>query len=76
MTHLPKLTRDDLVFEVMADGKSHTLAELSKKTGFPEASVSAALRAFRRLDFTLTKGYDQVGRVWQYRLEVRDGKPT
>jgi hypothetical protein len=36
------------VFGAMSDGMWHTLAELSQRTGDPEASISARLRDFRR----------------------------
>jgi hypothetical protein len=39
------------VFDVMADGKWHSLSEISKITGHPEASVSARLRDFRKQRF-------------------------
>lgn len=39
------------VLAVMQDGQEHTLAELAKKTGDPEASVSARLRDLRKPRF-------------------------
>ena len=39
------------VFAVMADGREHTLVELSEKTGGSEAAVSARLRDFRKERF-------------------------
>jgi hypothetical protein len=39
------------VRDLMADGKHRTLADISKATGFPEASVSARLRDLRKLKF-------------------------
>jgi len=41
----------DRVFAVMSDGQPHTLAEISKRTGDGEASVSARLRDMRRVKF-------------------------
>lgn len=37
------------VWEVVKDGKFHTLAEISARTGDPEASVSARLRDLRNM---------------------------
>ena len=36
------------VVELMADGKSRTLQEIARETGFPEASISARLRDIRK----------------------------
>ena len=41
----------DRVFNLMIDGKKRTLAQISKATGDPEASVSAQLRNFRKKKF-------------------------
>ena len=40
-----------LVWNFMSDGQWHTLAEISRATGAPEASVSARLRDFRKVRF-------------------------
>lgn len=58
------------VFNVMADGRWHTLSDISGKTNHPEASVSARLRDLRKPKFggftverqALSKG------LWQYRM--------
>lgn len=58
------------VFNFMSDGRWHTLADISNKTGHPEASVSARLRDLRKPKFgsfiverrALSKG------LWQYRM--------
>jgi len=39
------------VRKVVMDGDWHTLAEISERTGDPEASVSARLRDFRKPKF-------------------------
>jgi hypothetical protein len=39
------------VLAVLRDGRWHTLAEISRLTGYPEASVSARIRDFRKADF-------------------------
>jgi len=44
-------TRSQAVLEVMADNQWHTLAEISERTGYPEASVSSQLRDFRKPHF-------------------------
>ncbi len=41
------MKRSDAVFTVMQDELLHTLSDISAKTGFSEASVSAQLREFR-----------------------------
>lgn len=46
-----KITRTSAVLKAMTDGRWHTLAELRKKTGYPEASISAQLRDFRKPQF-------------------------
>jgi hypothetical protein len=56
-TYEPPLDADRLgaqakaVFDLMADGRWRTLAEISEATGCPEASVSARLRDFRKDKF-------------------------
>lgn len=42
-----KNTRYTLVLKFMQDGNWHTLRQISKHCGYPEASVSAQLREFR-----------------------------
>ena len=60
------------VATVLLDAEWHTLAELAAETGFPEASISARIRDFRKAQF----GRHQVERrrrtagQWEYRLEV------
>lgn len=39
------------VWNFMSDGRYHTLAEISRATGAPEASCSARLRDFRKVKF-------------------------
>lgn len=39
------------VFDVMSDGKWHTLAEIAQATHCPESSVSARLRDLRKEQF-------------------------
>ena len=38
----------DVVLELMNDGKYRTLREIAQATGYPEASISARLRGFRK----------------------------
>jgi len=44
-------TRYQSVWRVMADGQWHTLREISEKSGYSEASVSAQLRDYRKPQF-------------------------
>ena len=67
--HIP--TREELTFEVLSDGRWHTLKELAEKTGFPEASVSCSIRTLRKPDygrFSIEKEYDATNRVYLYRM--------
>lgn len=41
----------DRVWNVMRDGGWYTLAEISKRTGDPEASISARIRDFKKERF-------------------------
>lgn len=62
-----------LVFDVMRDGGWYTLAELSARTGQPEASVSARTRDFRKARFgshTVERRRRSAG-TFEYRLTVR-----
>ena len=40
-----------LVWNFMSDGRYHTLAEISRATGAPEASASARLRDYKKMKF-------------------------
>lgn len=60
------------VFTLMQDRVWRTLAEIAMATGYPEASISARLRDFRKKKF----GASEVDRrrrsvsQWEYRLTV------
>lgn len=59
------------VFGVVRDGTWHTLEEIAKRTGDPEASVSARLRDFRKPKFgglEVERRYLADG-LWMYRLK-------
>lgn len=43
------LTQAEKIWHFMLDKRWHTLKEIEQATGSPQASASAALRAFRRL---------------------------
>ena len=63
------------VWRVMTDRKWHTLADIAKRTGHPEASVSARLRDFRKRRFGGHIVHAQRvphgrGARWLYRLVV------
>jgi len=66
------------VFTVMRDRQWRTLREISNATGYPEASVSARLRDFRKPKFgghvVEDRRRDEAHRgVWEYRLTVVTG---
>jgi len=66
------------VFVLMRDGRWRTLRELSAATGYPEASVSARLRDFRKPKFgghevDDRRRHDPARGVWEYRLTVAGG---
>lgn len=64
------------VFREMSDGKWHTLIDLADATGYPEASISARLRDFRKPKFgahTVEREY-LGGGLWMYRLN--DPRPV
>lgn len=56
-TYIPSLDQERLttqlntVFKLMSDGRWRTLAQIKKKTHFPEASISARLRDLRKVKF-------------------------
>ena len=61
------------VWSVMTDRKWHTLSEIAKRTGHPEASVSARLRDFRKKRFgkhIVEAQRAPNGAQWIYRLVV------
>ena len=55
------------VFEIMLDGQWHSLAELSEKTGAPQASVSARLRQIRSIGNVVERKHVTRG-LFLYRL--------
>ncbi len=60
------------IWEIVKDGQWHTLSDLSKKTGDPEASISAQLRHLRKPRFggyTIEKQRCPDSR-YEYRLVV------
>ena len=56
-TYEPELDRERLgkqfhaVFKLMQDAQWRTLGEIEKQTGYPQASISARLRDFRKKRF-------------------------
>jgi len=63
------------VWKFMLDGNWHTLAEIETETGFPQASISARLRDFRKDKFgghVVQKQYLMDG-LWMYRLIPNKG---
>lgn len=64
----------DIIYALMRDGRPRTLAEIEAATGFPQASISARLRDFRKPRFG---GHDLIGAcrergVWVYRLVLAE----
>lgn len=60
----------------MADGRWHTLEEISRATGAPAASVSAQLRHLRKPKFgaaTVDKRHEGNG-LYRYRVTWPDGR--
>ena len=58
------------VWDVISDGRGHTLAEISEMTGHPQASISARLRDFRKPRFgghKIERQYIKYG-IWVYRV--------
>lgn len=58
------------VFDLMRDGKTRTLCQIAAATGYPEASISARLRDFRKPQFgshTVTRMHHLDG-IWLYTL--------
>lgn len=68
------MTRAEAVLKLMADSKWRTLAQIAKATSFPEASVSAQLREFRKpsIGFKVSKRMIQYRPhiIYEYRLTV------
>jgi len=61
------------VLAALRDGKEHTLSELHKLTGDPEASISARIRDLRKPRFgsyQIERRYVERG-LWAYRLVVQ-----
>lgn len=67
------------VFLLMRDRRWRTLREISDATAYPEASISARLRDFRKPKFGAHIVEDRrrgaaVDGVWEYRLIVSNGE--
>ena len=61
-----------IVYAFIADGNWRTLYQISENTGFPEASISARLRDFRRIEghrVQRRRVPDHPG-LWQYRMQT------
>lgn len=66
--HLNKQMR--AIYSIMKGGEWHTLQDIEDLTGYPQASISAQLRAFRRPKFgghTVERAYVRNG-LHKYRL--------
>ena len=63
-----------VIFDLMRDARWRTLQEISQKTGYGEASVSAQLRNLRKARFGSHRIDKRrvIGGLWEYRLLVTD----
>jgi hypothetical protein len=81
-TYLPRpdklrLNRQQLaVYEAMKYGAWWTLAALSRATGYPEASISARIRDFRKAKFggflVESERVPETRGLWRYRLRISE----
>lgn len=55
------------VMKIVSDGKWHTLSEIARETGDPEASISARLRDIRAAGHTVEREYVRGG-LHKYRV--------
>jgi hypothetical protein len=77
-TYVPEIDAERLgtqakaVFDVMRDGRWRTLREIAVETNYPEASVSARLRDFRKRKFgaSVVERERLGGGLFRYRLIV------
>jgi hypothetical protein len=58
------------VAQVMENGNWLTLSEIARRTGDPEASISARLRDLRKIGRTVEREYVERG-LWRYRLKTK-----
>lgn len=66
------------IWQLMIDGKWRTLQEIEAATGYPQASISAQLRHFRKPRFGSHKldrrpRGDRSHGLWEYKLEAAHG---
>ena len=66
------------IFNLMRDGTWRTLQWIEEDTGYPQASISARLRDFRKVRFgghlVQRRRHPDYKGLWQYRL-LMDGNP-
>jgi hypothetical protein len=63
------------IWDIMSDGRWHTLPELRRRTGHPEASISARIRDFRKQRWgahIVERDYIANG-LWRYRMIDQQG---
>ena len=62
---------------IMLDGQPHTLAEIARRTGHPEGSVSARIRDLRKPKFGGFRVLRQhvCAGLWSYRLLTWKAEP-
>lgn len=58
------------VYTLMKDGNWRSLRQISEATGHPEASISARLRDFRKIGYTVERRFLSKG-LWQYSVTVK-----
>lgn len=63
------------VYEAVRSGQWMTLREIAHVTGFPEASISARLRDFRKKKFGghIVERRRRTAGTWEYRLQWNGG---
>jgi hypothetical protein len=69
------------VYALMLDGQWRTLSEIAAITGYPEASISARLRDFRKARYGAhtvdrARRADPASGWWEYRLTLSNPEGT
>lgn len=66
----------EVVFDLMQDGRWRTLREIEDETGFPQSSISARLRDFRKPKFgghTVERSRQDQDRSGTYVYRIKKG---
>lgn len=61
------------LFELMKDGKWRSLHEIESATQIPQASASAQLRNFRKINFIINKRRrgERTSGLFEYQMEIK-----